>query len=157
MIWRFQIYNLFCEILKSRRIKTEFRDKIYIFCEANYIFGIFRSRASKWYVIRGGRRKPPLPLILQKCVYASKFLIISHWLIWKTKMKNFYRLLISASVPKMWPFKVSKLRILCPFNKNYDVTTRTCVRWNKCTLDISDRNQVKLGTLMIQGKRRTKM
>ena len=47
MIWRFQIYNLFCEILKSRRSKTEFRDKVYIFCETNYIFGISRSRASK--------------------------------------------------------------------------------------------------------------
>ena len=29
----------------------------------------------------GGCRKAPLPLILQKCVYASKFLIISYWLI----------------------------------------------------------------------------
>ena len=41
-------------------------------------------------------------------------------------------------------------------NKNYDVTTKTCVRLNKCSLDISDQNQVKLGTLMIQGKRRMK-
>ena len=49
MIWRFQIYNLFCEILKSRRSKTEFRDEIYIFCETNCIS---RSRASKRYVIK---------------------------------------------------------------------------------------------------------
>ena len=38
MIWRFQIYNLFFEILKSRRSKTEFRDKIYIFCEKKIIY-----------------------------------------------------------------------------------------------------------------------
>ena len=44
MIWRFQTYNLFCEILKSRRSKTEFRDEIYIFCETNCIS---RSRASE--------------------------------------------------------------------------------------------------------------
>ena len=44
MIWRFQTYNLFCEILKSRRSKTEFRDEIYIFCETNFIS---RSRASE--------------------------------------------------------------------------------------------------------------
>ena len=54
----------------------------------------------------------------------------------KTKKKTFYRLLISASVPEIWPFKVSeilrkkakrKLNILCPFNRNCDVKTRICI------------------------------
>ena len=50
----------------------------------------------------------------------------------KTEKKAFYRLLISVSVPEIWAFKVSeilrknakrKLSILCPFNKNSDVTS----------------------------------
>ena len=51
----------------------------------------------------------------------------------KTKKEAIYHLLISVSVPEIWPFKVSeilrknakrKLSILCPFSENCDVTTR---------------------------------
>ena len=62
VIWRFQIYNLFREIFKFREDKSNnvFREirkcfrktaKFDFFCETNYIFGISRSPASKWYII----------------------------------------------------------------------------------------------------------
>ena len=81
-----------------------------------------------------------IPLRCIYNAYASKLLIIFCWLIWKT-VKNqerifFYHFLISASVPEIRALKVSeilrrdakrKLSILCPFNKNCDVTTRISV------------------------------
>ena len=62
VIWRFQIYHLFREIFKFREDKSNnvFREirkcfrktaKLEIFRETNYMFGISRSPASKWYII----------------------------------------------------------------------------------------------------------
>ena len=54
----------------------------------------------------------------------------------KARRIIFYRLLISVSIPEKLAFKVSenlsknakrKLSILCPLNKNSDVTSRTWI------------------------------
>ena len=48
-----------------------------------------------------------------------------------------------------------KLSILCPFNKNCDLTSRIFIEYLNvpCNSDIICQNQVKLGTLTKQGEK----
>ena len=69
-----------------------------------------------------------------KCICIEIFDNFFYCLTWKTVKNRIYHLFLSVSIPEIWAFKLleilrknvkRKLSILCPFNKNCDVTSRT--------------------------------
>ena len=118
-----KIWRLFCEIFKfrdfiglwpiSRRYNQSYFREISLFCKTNYIFGISRSRASKWYIT---------------CPYSKslKFFDFLHdGLKWPTSRKSFIKSRNRNIFPRskmnchLWkiPFKMiyNLLGLLYPF------------------------------------------